>query len=156
MKALTALLISTILLPATVFAAPVTSVSKTTSFAWDIPLLPQVISAGNTLILSAPLPDKYSSRKNVLLVTTTVAETCGFDQIFSRVYVNGVQAEPLVNVSECNNNTTYQMVTRSYYVPSEAQGGAAVPDTATVDLYMNSLAGASARTYVSIQVVAAK
>jgi hypothetical protein len=105
---------------------------------------------------SMPLPDKYSSKKNTLLITTTSQESCAADRMSSSVVVGGVTAQGGANYNECGDNGGFETFTRTWEVPSEAQGGTAIAAGSTVDLHMSSMNGTAQRALINIQAVAVK
>jgi hypothetical protein len=152
-KVLTA---AAILLALPVLAQAESLTSKTASAYWQPITFPQTVPSTDTVVASAPLPEKYSSKKNMLLITTSVAEACAGDQISGTVTVGGVAAAPASATIECYQNEGFEMVTRTWEFPSEAQGGSPVADGSTVDLHLQSLGGTAARSQVNIHIVAVK
>ncbi len=157
MKSLiTAVLI--LIAPSLAIAVTNTATSKTSSYYTDSPLSYTAIPAADTIMVTMPLPTKYRSKKHTLLITTMVQETCGsMDNVASTVIVGGVTALGGATYTECgNNNGQVVMVTRTWVIPSEAQGGTPIPAGSNLELHMQSSLGFALRAQTNVHIVAVK
>lgn len=92
---------------------------------------------------SLAVPTSYKSKSNVLKVTTSYQATCGSgDTLRSKVTVGGVDmVDAGLPVDAFDEDVSYQMVTKTYHLVPEKQGGPAVPKASTVTLQLTSELG---------------
>ena len=117
------------------------------------------LPAGTTPSASAPLPEKYSSKKNFLTITTMVQEECTGDVGGSTLKIGGVSLHPdpsTLNYADCWDSNGYEMVTRTWMLVPESLGGPAIPDGSTIDLSLYSQTGGVSVGLIAIHAVASK
>jgi hypothetical protein len=118
-----------------------------------------VIAASPTYTdgMTVGLPSSYKSKSNFLQVTVTYQSTCGAgDSMRTKVDVGGVEmVSAAVAPESYDEDASHQMVTKVYYLLSEKQGGAPVPDGSMVTLKLTSQLGAGCWTNNGVMVVEA-
>jgi hypothetical protein len=141
----------------TAMAAETSYVGKSTSmYKKDIYT---TAPAGFSLIATAPLPDKYSSRKNFLTITVMIQARCPTDLLATTLNVGGVLPEPDPNASnftECDSAPGFQMLSRTWTLVPESLGGAPVPDGSSIAVTLYSQSGTANYNLVTVTAVATK
>src|SRR6185503_4310255 len=66
----------------------------------DLGGVAQPVSSG-AVVASVPLPTKYNSRRNFLIIKTTVSETCPAASIASTVTVGGFSTTNGMTLTDC-------------------------------------------------------
>jgi hypothetical protein len=111
------------------------------------------VTTGNAgLIAASPVftdgatvavPSSYKSKSNFLKVTTSYQASCGAgDSAKSKVDVGGVEmVDSSVPYESYDEDAGYQIVTKSYYLLPESQGGSAIAPDSMVTLKLTSTLG---------------
>jgi hypothetical protein len=107
--------------------------------------------------MTVGLPSSYKSKSNFLQVTVSYQAGCsGGDSISTKVDVGGVEmVSAAVAPESYDEDASYQMVTKVYYLLSEKFGGTPVPEGSMVTLKLTSQLGAGCWTNNGVMVVEA-
>jgi hypothetical protein len=94
-----------------------------------------------SVTVTVPVPSTYKSKKDFLLITTSVQEFCSGENIYSGVSVGGVDAEPGPSGSfytECSNSSGFEYHSRAWFLAPESAGGSPVPPGSSVTWTISS------------------
>lgn len=116
---------------------------------------PQAIVSGQ-IVASVPLPNGYNSKKDFLLIRTTVGETCPAASVSSAVTVGGLSTTDGMVFTDCvAGNGGFSTYTRTWQLLPEKAGGPPISQGSTVDLtlFSGGVSPSNAqRTFVNVQV----
>lgn len=115
----------------------------------------QPVNSG-AVVASIPLPTKYKSRRNFLIIKTTVSEACPAASIASTVTVGGFSTTNGLALRDCEaSNGGFSAFTRTWQLLPESLGGPAVPPGSLVEVNLFSGGGNPAnarRGFINVQV----
>jgi hypothetical protein len=109
-------------------------------------------------VLSEAVPTSYRSKSNFLKITTSYQATCaGGDVMGSQVLVGGTPAALSGLPYEANDeDATYQIVTKVYYLVPESLGGPVIAPESLVEVQITSNNGDCLAAHATLVVEAAK
>jgi len=141
-------------------AAVISGIGKNTSVYFDdLDGTSQTVDSGE-VVASVSLPAHYNSKKDFLIIRTTVSETCPAASIASTVTVGGFSTTNGMAFTDCaSSNGGFDVFTRTWQLVPESAGGPAVPAGATVELrlFSGGLTPLNAkRGFVNVQVESAQ
>ena len=139
MKVLTAALIGVLLASGAAAGAVTSSVGRNVSVYFDdLGGASQPVNSG-AVVASVALPSKYSSRRNFLIIKTTVSEACPAASIASTVTVGGFSATNGMTLGDCEaSNGGLAVFTRTWQLLPESAGGPPIPPGSVVELRLFS------------------
>jgi len=120
----------------------------------DLGGVAQPVSSG-AVVASVPLPTKYNSRRNFLIIKTTVSETCPAASIASTVTVGGFSTTNGMTLTDCEaSNGGLVVFTRTWQLLPESAGGPRIPPGSVVELRLFSGGNPAnaKRGFVNVQV----
>ncbi len=113
-----------------------------------------------TTVASTVVPHSYNSKTQWLIVQVTLQESCPSDDIATVVYAAGLAMYPDDNASyhyECNNSSSYETHTRTWFFPPQNLGGPVIPKVvSTVEVKAVSSSGTASIALRSVIVQAVK
>jgi hypothetical protein len=102
-------------------------------------------------VVSVATPQQYRSRREYLLITTSIEGFCLEDQIFAHVSVAGNTAFPTAFAIQCDGSPSFRTTTSLWFLLPESEGGPDIPAGSIVDVAVCSNTGASTTAVTSAQ-----
>jgi hypothetical protein len=111
--------------------------------------LPLCSTPATVTVVSVETPQQYRSRRDYLLITTSIAGFCVSDQIFAQVSVGGTTVQPTAFAIQCDNSATTTTTTSLWFLIPASEGGPVIPAGSVVDVGVCSNLGSSGASTVT-------